>query len=371
MPYVFRQSDLPKLDIQVDRGADFEAWKTQWTSYCTLSGLAGEEAATKVQVLTLCLSRETLAIVNNLGLTEEQRNSVDAIITAIKRHIDGQINESVERRNLRSRTQQQGESFDDFLVALREMTKTCNFCNAQCTQKSIRDQIIEGLLDKDTVEHLLRQKELSLEAAITICRAQEAAKKQCKFMQESTAESVLAMQQPRKPTQRQLPMASCPGCGSKPHIGGRVHCPAYDKTCHHCNKPGHFARVCRARQTRPPMQPPASSTARSMQVPSEATTEPTSTSMSALKQVSSAEPAPTIRLHIRTVNGSTITSVLPDSGADISAAGLQILTQLDEHQLNLLPSTMSPHTASGHQMTPIGKLPTTFVLQGRQHLSRS
>ena len=142
MPYVFRQSDLPKLDIQVDRGADFEAWKAQWTSYCTLSGLAGEEAATKVQVLTLCLSRETLAIVNNLGLTEEQRNSVDAIITAIKRHIDGQINESVERRNLRSRTQQQGESFDDFLVALREMTKTCNFCNAQCTQKSIRDQII-------------------------------------------------------------------------------------------------------------------------------------------------------------------------------------------------------------------------------------
>ena len=367
MPYVFRQSDLPKLDIQVDRGADFEAWKAQWTSYCTLSGLAGEEAATKVQVLTLCLSRETLAIVNNLGLTDEQRNSVDAIITTIKRHIDGQINESVERRNLRSRTQQQGESFDDFLVALREMTKTCNFCNAQCTQKSIRDQIIEGLLDKDTVEHLLRQQELSLEAAITICRAQEAAKKQCKFMQESTAESVLAMQQPRKPTQRQLPMASCPGCGSKPHIGGRVHCPAYDKTCHHCNKPGHFARVCRARQTRPPMQPPASSTARSMQVPSEATTEPTSTSMSALKQVSSAEPAPTIRLHIRTVNGSTITSVLPDSGADISAAGPQILTQLDEHQLNLLPSTMSPHTASGHQMTPIGKLPTTFVLQGRQH----
>ena len=95
MPYVFRQSDLLKLNIQVDRGADFEAWKAQWTSYCTLSGLTGEEAATKVQVLTLCLSRETLAIVNNLGLTDEQRNSVDAIITAIKRHIDGQINESV------------------------------------------------------------------------------------------------------------------------------------------------------------------------------------------------------------------------------------------------------------------------------------
>ena len=105
MPYVFRQSDLPKLDIQVDRGADFEAWKAQWTSYWTLSGLAGEDAATKVQVLTLCLSRETIAIVNNLGLSEEQRNNVDTVIQAIKRHIDGQINESVERRNLVSRSQ--------------------------------------------------------------------------------------------------------------------------------------------------------------------------------------------------------------------------------------------------------------------------
>ena len=88
----------------MDRGADFEAWKAQWTSYATLSGLSGESAETKVQVLTLCLSRETLAIVNNLGLTTEQKQDADAIITAIKRHIDGQVNESVERRNLRRRS---------------------------------------------------------------------------------------------------------------------------------------------------------------------------------------------------------------------------------------------------------------------------
>ena len=39
---------------------------------------------------------ETLAIVYDLALTEEQRNDVDAIIRAIKRHIDGRINESIE-----------------------------------------------------------------------------------------------------------------------------------------------------------------------------------------------------------------------------------------------------------------------------------
>lgn len=91
---------------------------------------------------TFCLLRETLAIVNNLGLSVGQRNDVDAIISTIKCHINGQINESVDRHNLRSHTQQTGESFDDFFVALRKLIKICNFCSNQCTQKNIRDHII-------------------------------------------------------------------------------------------------------------------------------------------------------------------------------------------------------------------------------------
>ena len=87
MPYVFRQGDLPKLDLQVDRGTDFTAWKLQWDSYLSLSGLAGESAAKQVQALTLCFSRDTLSIVQNLGLTEEEKGSVDSIIGAMKHYI--------------------------------------------------------------------------------------------------------------------------------------------------------------------------------------------------------------------------------------------------------------------------------------------
>ena len=44
-------------------------------------------------------------------------------------------------------------------------------------KENIRDQIIEGLLDSDTVEELLKEKDLSLDKTIATCRAQEAAKK--------------------------------------------------------------------------------------------------------------------------------------------------------------------------------------------------
>ena len=97
--YTFRQGDLLKLDLQVDRGTDFSAWRTQWESYCSLSGLEREEATEQVKALTLCFSRETLSIVQNLGLTEAQKKDAAAIIAAIQRYIDGHVNETVERRN--------------------------------------------------------------------------------------------------------------------------------------------------------------------------------------------------------------------------------------------------------------------------------
>ena len=57
MSYVFRQGDFPKLNLQVDRGVDFKARKTQWSAYTSLSGLDKQSASKQVQALTLCFSR--------------------------------------------------------------------------------------------------------------------------------------------------------------------------------------------------------------------------------------------------------------------------------------------------------------------------
>ena len=232
---------MPKLDLQVDRGADFKAWKTQWEAYLSLSGLATQEDAKQVQALTLCFSRETVTIVENLGLSAEQRGKVAEIVAAIQRYVEGHINESVERRTFRRCIQQPGETFDDFLVSLRELAKTCKFCSDNCTQKNIRDQIIEGLLDGDTVEHLLQEKDLTLDKAITTCRAQEAAKKQRAEIANTSREPANVQALRRQPNLTRPPLGrSCPGCGSGLHDGGRQSCPAYNITCHLCKKVGHF-----------------------------------------------------------------------------------------------------------------------------------
>ena len=192
----------------------------------------------------MCLSRETLAIVHNLGLSETQMKKPSAVIDALQRYVDGHINETVERCNFRRRTQQQGETFDDYLIALREMAKTCKFCSDTCMQKNIRDQVIEGLLDGDTVEDLLQEPDLTLTTAITKCRSGEAAKKNRSQMlaQEPELGVVATLQYPQLPNQQGRPR-TCPGCGGVQHKGGRARSPAYDKACSSCHKVGHFARA--------------------------------------------------------------------------------------------------------------------------------
>ena len=82
--YTFCQGDLPRLDLQIDRGTEFTTWQTQWDSYSSLSGLAREDSAKQVKALTMCLSREKLAIIHNLGLSEEQMKQLYVVIQAMQ-----------------------------------------------------------------------------------------------------------------------------------------------------------------------------------------------------------------------------------------------------------------------------------------------
>ena len=74
------------------------------------------------------------------------------------------------------------------------------------------------------------------------------------------------------------------------------------------------------------------------------------------------EPAPTIQVKMTALNGSSTMSVLPDSGVDISVAGLAMLHSLNEHPDNLEPSSVTPRAINGTTMSPIGKLQVCLSL---------
>ena len=79
-------------------------------------------------------------------------------------------------------------------------------------QKNIRDQIIEGLRDGDTVESLLQEVDLTLTNTITKCRSKEAAKKNRSWIEarEQETEAIADTSQPTTTTTT----------GKTPHVSG-------------------------------------------------------------------------------------------------------------------------------------------------------
>ena len=283
-----------------------------------------------------------------------ESKKVDSIICAIKHYVDGHVNETVERRNFRKCTQQIGESFDDFLVSLRELVKTCNFCSSDCTNKNIRDQIIKGLLDADTTENPLQETDLTLDRAITKCQAQEAAKKQRVRLHDHSTESIAVLQKSQD-WKNCSPTSTCQGCGAQTHPAGRTQCPAYNQTCFNCHKVGHFTKVCRSR---PPRQ----------WGPLEITGTMSHSKLSNIHHMVSSDPAPLITVNIISANGSSDVTVLPDSRADISASGREMLVHLNEQPNKLITSDVIQRTVNGSKMLPLGKLPVTLCLGNQEYL---
>lgn len=79
------------------------------------------------------------------------------------------------------------------------------------------------------------------------------------------------------------------------------------------------------------------------------------------------EPAPTIHIRMSSLNGTSLVQVLPDSGADVSVAGLAFLNSLSEPQGNLLHSDVKPRAVNGMTMSPMGKLPVTMSLGSAEY----
>ena len=170
----FTSSNLNKLDLDIHRGSEFKNWKSQWEAFVRLSKLDQADPQTPVDILTLACSAGTWKKIRNMGLISAQMKSVPDILKAVDKYAQGQVNEVTESRNFHLRVQEPSESFYDFLTSLRDLASTCNFFD--CSDNwLIRDCIVCGLLDGETIKKLLTYSALMLKQAEEICLAEESA----------------------------------------------------------------------------------------------------------------------------------------------------------------------------------------------------
>ena len=126
-------------------------------------------------MLLHCIGIEAMRIFNGMKFGEgEDRNNMADILVKYDQHFLGQKQEFFERFQFNRRNQESGESIDEYVSVLRNLAKTCGFCDCM-RELLLMDRVLLGISDDKTREELLSTHDLTLSKTIEICRAKEAA----------------------------------------------------------------------------------------------------------------------------------------------------------------------------------------------------
>ena len=147
------------------------------------------------------------------------------------------------------------------MTQLKRLSEHCKF--GTTTKEMLRDQLVCGLADRNIQRKLLAEADLTLDTALDMARAMEAAEQNARVLQppsqQAEGQDVHLIQWRRTSSGggtggSQQVGDPCTHCGSTKHT--LEDCHFKSAVCHACKKCGHLARVCHVKlqdkNNRPP-----------------------------------------------------------------------------------------------------------------------
>ncbi len=178
------------LCLDTNIAETWKIFKQKWLNYSVLIKLTDYTRDYQVALLLNTLGDDALRVYNGFQFnTDENVRTVQEILNKFEAFAVGAVNETYERYMFNKRVQQEGESFETCQGAIRSLVKTCNYC-ANCVSSIIRDRFVLGIRDQSTQQALLKERELTLETCVDICKASENASAQSKVLRPETVNRV-------------------------------------------------------------------------------------------------------------------------------------------------------------------------------------
>ena len=253
----FRRPQItpPKpLEVDGDRAENWKLWKQRWFNYCVLAGLNDQSEDYKCAMLLHCIGIEAMRIFNGMKFGEgEDRNNMADILVKYDQHFLGQKQEFFERFQFNRCNQESGESIDEYVSVLRNLAKTCGFCDCM-RELLLMDRLLLGISDDKTHEELLSTHDLTPSKTIKICRAKEAASLHMKALKSEEIDKVTHNSNKKKKSgdgkhkakgksgetsDLRATKRKCLFC-TQVHLMRKELCPAWGKTCTACGGKNHF-----------------------------------------------------------------------------------------------------------------------------------
>ncbi|KAK3854724.1 hypothetical protein Pcinc_038818 [Petrolisthes cinctipes] len=343
---------------------EFDAWRHKFRGYVALTKVTSLPLVQQKAILTSMLDDEwtrTLRYVVDVA----DGAQLEEVLDAMEAHLRGQRNVIVDRREFYSRVQQQGEAFDDFLCAIKEMVNFCDFCDHDIDNR-LRDRIVVGIRDEEALKRMLQEKHLQLQSAIDICRASENANMSRAVIRDHASQSLCKVSRykhektPHHSTKDKVSL--CHRCGRKSHKEKQM-CKALDKDCLNCGKKGHFAAVC----WNNPRTPSVTKQFQARAPVSKVRARDVHQILAGVyTNKVSARPAPKVLINATHSRGRDAVVWTPDSGAEATVMGLDVAKSLGIPQTLLeAPSCGVLFAADDYPLTCLGSFTSQLELGDR------
>ena len=242
------------LNLDCNVNEHWKLFKQKWSNYRIIAQLDRQPAAYQVALLLHTIGDEALKVYNGFQFnTPEADRTTAEILEKFDTFAIGEINETYERFMFNKRDQTEGETFDQFLSAIRTLIRSCNYCD-NCVNSILRDRIVIGIQDTETQTALLKERNLTLDGAIDLCKAAEKACAHRKALRPEEKLNKLKHRSGRRDSPKSGRASSypkmlkeCKFCG-KSHARRKEECPAWGKSCAICKGKNHFAVKCAKRK---------------------------------------------------------------------------------------------------------------------------
>lgn len=179
----------------------------------------------------------------------ESREDPECLKAKFREICNPQHNRTMERYRFHTRNQKPGETLESFISDLKIKAKCCHF--GDLTDELLSDRIVCGVISDTLRKALLRDSELTLAKAISVCRIHEMTEKNSKTLatQATSVDAVkpiLNSKHKPKPLSFPQTVTNCSNCGGS-HAAKRDKCPAFGQQCHNCKKLNHYKSCCKSK----------------------------------------------------------------------------------------------------------------------------
>ena len=232
---------MSKIQLQPPAAFDFKnpddwlRWKRRFEQYRIASGLSKEDAEKQVSTLLYCLGEESEAVLSSTNVTNDERKVYATVVEKLDDFFKVRKNVIYERARFNRRNQRQGETAEQYIMALYELVENCEYGTMK--DEMIRDRLVVGIQDDALSQKLQMDSSLTLETAKKQVRQREAVQEQQQILRGAASNTSLDREveavrsNPRRHTQGQQQQPY----GRK----NRAKVSATTKSCTRCGKGQH------------------------------------------------------------------------------------------------------------------------------------